>query len=383
MAWDAGVAVVGAGVIGLACAEQLAAAGHDVLVLDADRIGDGATGAALGALMPHAPTAPTPLADAQMDSLAAMPGWIAGIEARSGLGTDHRRVGRIEILSSPRAAAQADAKIAAARERWAALSDRDMPLRRIDGEAARAAVPHIADAPHGYLADDVTAQIDPPKLLAGLAGACRAAGARVLDHAPVRTLQGDGDGVTLDTGAGAIRAGDAVIAAGIGTTSGAPLTDPPIRAVKGEAMRLPGLGDGVPRPVVTGPGGFALTRTDGLAVGSTSDRTAPLERTVTRDGLHALMGRARKLLAIDPATYGPLVWSGFRPAAPDGQPVIGPHPTQPRVVLALGHFKTGLSLAPGTAMAITAIIAGRTPAAPWRAFDPARFAGRRPDAGKG
>jgi glycine oxidase len=372
---DAELAVIGAGVIGLACTERLRAEGHDVLVLDAGRIGDGATGAALGALMPHAPTGATPLADAQMASLGVLPDWIAGIEARSGLATGYRPVGRIEILPSAKAAAQADAKIAAARDRWAALSDRDRPLRRIDQGEARAAVPRIADAPHGYLTDDVTAQVDPPALLHGLATASRARGARILAHTPVHTLRGDDDGVTLETAAGTIRVDHVVVASGAGDRDGALRGGVPIQGVKGEAMLLPDFADTAPRPIVSGPGGFALTRSDGLAVGSTSDRTAPPDATVTREGRKALMGRARKLLAIAPDTARQHVWSGVRPAAPDGQPVIGPHPRQPRVLLALGHFKTGLSMAPGTAEAVAAHLAGRPVEWPWTAFGAERFAG--------
>jgi len=372
---DAEVAVLGAGVIGLACAERLRADGHDVLVLDAGALGGGATGAALGALMPHAPSAATPLSEAQLASLAALPGWIAGIEARSGLATGYRRVGRIEILPSAEAAARANAKIAAARERWAALSGAASPLRRIDADDARTAVPRIADAPHGYLADDVTAHVDPPALLESLAAACRARGARILNHTPVRTLDADGASVTLDTAAGTIQAGHTVVATGAGDPDGALRGEVPIQGVKGEAMLLPDLGTAAPCPIVSGPGGFALTRADGIAVGSTSDKTAPLDTTVSRDGLNALMGRARNLLGIAPEAARKHLWSGIRPAAPDGQPVIGPHPTKPRVVLALGHFKTGLSMAPGTADAVAAHVDGRPPAWPWRAFDAARFHG--------
>ena len=372
---DADVAVIGAGVIGLASADRLLAAGHDVLVLEAAAIGDGATSAALGALMPHAPTAATPLSVAQRDSLAAMPAWIADVEAHAGIATGYRRVGRIEILPSAKASRQADARIAAARRRWAALSDRETPLRRITPDDARAAVPHIADAPHGYLADDVTAQVDPAALLAGLAAACRQRGGDIRAHTPVRAVHGDATGVTLATPTGKLRASHVVLATGIGRIGDGPPAGVPIRGVKGEAMRLPELADPAPRPLVSGPGGFALTRPDGVAVGSTSDKTAPLESTVTRDGLHALVGRARNLLAVEPAAARKTLWSGFRPAAPDGQPVIGPHPAQPRIVVALGHFKTGLSLAPGTAEAVAALIDGHALAWPWSAFGAERFVG--------
>ncbi len=124
---------------------------------------------------------------------------------------------------------------------------------------------------------------------------------------------------------------------------------------------------------MTGPGGFAIARSDALYIGSTADKTAPHEHTVTREGLSALAGRCRKLTRVDPEPHRKRVWSGIRPAAPDGQPVLGRHPDAPRVILALGHFKTGLSLAPGTADAVAALAADAGPGAPWDAFAPERL----------
>lgn len=370
---DAEVIVVGAGVVGLACAERLATAGRDVLVLEAGSIGGGATGAALGALMPHAPTAETPLTAAQRHSLAALPAWIARVEDRSGRACGYRRVGRVEILPSANASAAAEAKIAAAAQRWADLSDGDTPLRRASAADARNLVPAMADAPHGCLIDRVTAQLDPWALLHALASACRAMGVATVETTPVHGLEADRDGIAAATPNGRWRARWVVLATGCGVPGRSLVPDIAIRAVKGEAMVLPDLGEPTPRPVVSGPGGFALTRPDGVHVGSTSDKTAPRDPTVTREGLSALMGRARKLLAIAPEQRPKRVWSGFRPAAPDGQPVVGAHPETDRVILALGHFKTGLSLAPGTAETVAAMLDGDGPAWPWTAFAPARL----------
>ncbi|NUU64972.1 FAD-binding oxidoreductase [Enterobacteriaceae bacterium BIT-l23] len=61
-------------------------------------------------------------------------------------------------------------------------------------------------------------------------------------------------------------------------------------------------------------------------------------------------------------------WSGFRSASPDGQPLLGPHPHRPGVWLALGHEGLGVTTAPGTAWLLADQITGNKPAidaAPW------------------
>ena len=368
---DTDVIVIGGGVIGLACAERLAAAGHTVVVLEAGTVGSGATGASLGALMPHAPHAENPLSDAQLQSLTAMPERITRIARRGGLPTHYRKVGRIEILASANAAEGADAKIDAAATRWADLGA--TRLRKAAREEVRELAPHVAESAHGYLVDDVTARVDPPAFAHALAAAARADGAAIAETTPVREVRPDAHGVTVVAADGQRRAPTVVVASGRLLPAIAGARAVPMGGVKGEAMALPELADAEPRPVVTGPGGFAIARGDALYIGSTADKTAPHDSTVSAQGLAALSGRCRKLTGIAPEARRKRVWSGIRPAAPDGQPVIGRHPDQPRVILALGHFKTGLSLAAGTADAVAALVAGADPGAPWNAFTPARL----------
>jgi D-amino-acid dehydrogenase len=50
---------------------------------------------------------------------------------------------------------------------------------------------------------------------------------------------------------------------------------------------------------------------------------------------------------------------GARPATPDSLGVIGPHPSDPRIVFAFGHGHLGLTLSAVTARHVTALIGGR------------------------
>lgn len=67
-------------------------------------------------------------------------------------------------------------------------------------------------------------------------------------------------------------------------------------------------------------------------------------------------------------------WTGFRAATDDKLPLIGPHPSIPRLYLATGHEGLGITTSPGTAELLAAQILGRAPAIPLEPYLPSRFA---------
>jgi glycine/D-amino acid oxidase-like deaminating enzyme len=77
------------------------------------------------------------------------------------------------------------------------------------------------------------------------------------------------------------------------------------------------------------------------------------------------MPRLRNLSAVR-------VWTGFRPSTPDNLPYIGPAPTQENVYIAAGHEGLGITTALGTAELITDMITGREPAIPIESYSPSR-----------
>jgi D-amino-acid dehydrogenase len=96
----------------------------------------------------------------------------------------------------------------------------------------------------------------------------------------------------------------------------------------------------------------------------------PSERRIRQLGEET----ARFMPSLGGSTFaeGPGGWAGFRPATPDGLPLIGPVPGAPGVVLATGHGMLGVTLAPATGLAVTHLVRGERP--DWLApFDPARM----------
>lgn len=66
-------------------------------------------------------------------------------------------------------------------------------------------------------------------------------------------------------------------------------------------------------------------------------------------------------------------WTGFRAASPDGLPLLGPHPDQPGLWLALGHEGLGVTAAPASAKLLMALIFGETPPIDPAPYLPARL----------
>lgn len=70
---------------------------------------------------------------------------------------------------------------------------------------------------------------------------------------------------------------------------------------------------------------------------------------------------------------GSTQWMGHRPCTPDSLPLIGEHPRQKDIICAFGHGHVGLSGASFTSRAVTSIVNGEAPEASWSAFSPSRY----------
>jgi glycine/D-amino acid oxidase-like deaminating enzyme len=117
---------------------------------------------------------------------------------------------------------------------------------------------------------------------------------------------------------------------------------------------------------------YLVPRADELLVGSTMERVGLAVET-TPEALDALRERA---VALCPALAGARVtrsWSGLRPVTPDLQPIIGADPSDQRVILACGHSRNGILLAPLTGQWVAEQLLGREPTADLTPFSLGRF----------
>jgi glycine oxidase len=157
-----------------------------------------------------------------------------------------------------------------------------------------------------------------------------------------------GDQITQAGVPDEIRGERVILAAGAWSAG---LVDVPVRPVKGQIMRLrspqPLLGRCV-RGTVHGASVYLVPRGDGeLVVGATQEELG-FDTRVTAGGLYELLRDARELVPGVTELEVADVVAGLRPGTPDNVPLIGPSGT-PGLVLATGHHRGGVLLAPLTA----------------------------------
>lgn len=322
------VTVVGGGIFGLSTAWEVLRRGAQVRVLDAARIGAGASGGNVGALAPHAPEAWNAKKQAQLESLLGAEAFWADVAAAGGMDPGYARHGRLQPVTD---VAKAEARIAGAAAHW----PEGMVLRVIEVTQAPLA------PPGPWLLDSLSARLAPRRALGSLSAAIRARGGVIEEGCGALTV--------ADVPAPAIWATGA---AGLAALS-EDLRRPVGGGVKGQSalLRFDALGS----PQLYLDGLHVVPHGDGtVAIGSTSERefvdAAP-------DGqLEALIARARDLV---PALADvPVVdrWAGIRPRAVSRAPLLGAWPGRPGHWVANGGFKIGFGMAPWVAAAMADLV---------------------------
>ncbi len=347
------ILILGGGVIGLACAWRLAAAGARVELFEARDIGHGATLAALGALWPASPLAAGPLQQLHRASLWQFEEFAAGLAQYTGLPIGFLRLGRLELLNSDKAAARARLEAQTACAQWPSFGNSLPVMELLEPAPLAARWPHLAPVPHPGLLCRATAQVHVPQLVTALHAACLSAGVVFHTHTPAAALPISGQRVLGVRTADKLYEADAVlVAAGAWSGQLAPAVSAaaPIRPAKGQglALRIP---PGLRLQTIVKSESIYLIPWNApgeILVGSTTEPEAGFDETPTPAARQTLLAGAAHII---PALHDAVVlrhWTGLRPQNPAQRhpPIMGPHPQIPNLHLCTGHFKTGLGLAP-------------------------------------
>jgi len=364
------VAVVGGGIVGLACAWYAARLGMSVVVLERDRVGGGASGVAAGMLAPvtEADFGEDELLELNLAAADRWPSFAAELEAASGLGCGFRETGAL-VVAADRDDAEQLRRLA---ELHTALG---LPSRWVVPREARALEPGLSPRVRGAIHAPRDHQADPVATVRALAAACRAAGVEVREHVEVGELVRTGGRATgVGTATAEVAADTVVVAAGAWSAALAP-DAPPVRPVKGQiaALRAPDPSL-APVHVLRTPRCYLLARADGRVVLGATMEERGFDAATTADGVFRLLEAAREVLP----DVGELEWTGvrasLRPGTPDNLPAVG-RGTCDGLVWATGHFRNGVLLAPLTGELVAAMLDGDGD--PPAALDPGRFAAER------
>lgn len=395
MADRADIAVVGAGIIGVACALQLARQGRQVLVIDQQAPGMGASYGNAGHL---ATEQVFPIADLSilkrlpamlMDPMGplrldwkymprALPWFVrlllnlspapyqrtvAGIRAlnEDSLGAWQRllhSIDRSQLLREDGSLlvferAESKAALNALQQR---MQQQQVAVEFWSGDAVRKAAPQLSDSIQGGLFFPNTGHfLDPYQVVCELVEAAKALGVQFLQR-QVLDAQVAAQGVTLVTDQGPLQASQVLVACGAHSARlTAALTGKkvPLDTERGYHLMLPHEPQRLPFAVTSLERKFIMTpMTGGLRLAGTVE-FAGLERPANMQRAWQLHRLSQGLFRQDLSVEGATPWMGFRPSLPDSLPVID-RVCEGKVLLAFGHQHLGLTQA-----AVTAEMVGR------------------------
>jgi glycine oxidase len=380
------VLVIGGGVIGLSLAWRARERGMSVTVLERDTLGSGTSQVAAGMLAPVAEAefgeAGRRVLELGLRSAELWPSFAEQLQAASGIDVGLLRTGTLMLARDEDEARELERQVAFREGLGLATS-------RLRGSEAREREPALAPSTRIALEAPDDHSVDPRAVLAALRAACESSGVELREHARAERVESDAGrvgGVTL-AGGETLAAGQVVLAAGAWSAqiAGAELDGArpgatvPVRPVRGQLLRLRDpAGPGLLSRVIRFEGGYVVPRADGRYVlGATvEERGFDVEPDV--GGVYELLREAHEVVPGVSELKIEELCVGLRPGMPDNAPAIGAGSPE-GLVLATGHHRNGILLAPLTAELGAKLLCGEQMDASERALldacDPRRFAG--------
>lgn len=362
------VAVAGAGLAGLVVAWRCAQRGLAVTAVD-PAPGAGASWAAAGMLAPvtEAAYGEEALLALARASLRRWPSFAAELAEASGLPVPLRTAGTLLVGCD-------EDDLRTIEHLHGYLRELDLPAQRLGPSGCRRREDALSTRVRGGLLVEGDHSVEPRAVHAALLAAAQRAGV-VLRREPVqRLLVEDGRAVGLGTGSGPVTADAVVLALGAYSTSLPGVPALPVRPVKGQILRLAGepLLAGTVRAVVRGRSVYLVPHDDGrLVVGATVEERGFDDR-VTAGGVLDLLTDAEQVVPGVRELALVETLARFRPGTPDNAPLLGAA-ALPGLVLATGHYRNGVLLAPVTGEAVAALLADGALPELARPFVPERF----------
>ena len=379
---SADVLIIGAGVYGCALAYFLSSFGRDVLVVDADDIGAGASGANAGNL--HLQLSPFSHADKSREWVEAfvrnLPLFLDALELWRQLAGE--LPGNLELrCPGGLMVAQTAEQLARLRDKVALEQSQGLDVHLIDGAELRALAPYLSESviaasycPQEGMANALGAVV-------ALADGARRNGARFLLHAPVKRVQESGGTFAVDTLRGTLHGRNLVVAAGSSSADVAALAglDIPLAQRVIQIVATEPCERFIDHLVYHGEARLTLKQAANGNVIIGGGWTAAVDRVFARPAvLHeSLRGSLAVAHAVVPSLACVNVirsWAGPNVYTPDGNPILGAVPGRPGLWLAVCNTY-GFTLGPLCALLVAQAITGRATAYDLDRYSIARFAG--------
>ena len=359
--------VAGGGVIGASIALELAEAGLKVGLYDSQEPGREASWASAG-MISAAPESPgmIPFVPISLASVAIYPKFIEKVEAISGMNVAYRKDGAIDVLLVGGIEEELSTIIAL---------QHGVGLRAeaLTAEQARDMEPSLTEEVQAAIFRPDEASLDNRAFTYAVLKAAQRKGVEIFAGNGAESLwKEDGRCKGLNLNSGRVEARWTIIAAGCfsaaieGVAPYAPVfpAKGQMIALRSEAVRI--------HHVIWLDHTYLVPRNDGrIIAGSTIERTG-FDHDVTAGGIKKILMEAIKLApGLEKATIEE-TWAGLRPDSPDHLPILGPTDMD-GLLIATGHFRSGILLAPVTAVLMREWICSQKVSVEWERFSPMRF----------
>ena len=370
------VVIVGGGVVGLSIGYALALEGIRPTILDRQEPGQGASWAGAGMIPPYTERLTTnPTLELRSWSALTYPDWSARLRDETGVDNGYRVTGGVDVAASQ----HEDDELRSMAGRWRAervAYERMEPADFVRVEPALNPTLRVAY----YLPD--RAQIRNPRHIHALRLALEARGASIVPDAAVVGFDRAGDRVVaVRTATGSVACGTVVVAAG--AWSGGLLArlglDVPTPPLKGQIVLLRPDRPLIRRIVEHGRM-YLVPRDDHrVLIGATEEASGFDDRTTER-AVADLRAEAYHLCPTLVEAEVERSWAGLRPGSVDSRPYLGFAPGLDNVLVATGHKRAGIQLAPATALVIADLVIGRPAPIDLDPFRPGREPAFGPEA---
>jgi glycine oxidase len=338
------IGIVGAGIIGLSCADALAARGARVLLVGESHAGESSPAAA-GMLAPHIESNDTPARTLGVAARDRYPAWVDELRDVTGIPIVLLRNGVLELPHNESSAAEMRAR-ASAGSLWLEPPD----VRSLESAVV---------APHGALLHEDDGAVDNVALLEALRRRLllQERLVRLVDAQVVRISPG-GLHPAIITRSSRYEVDRIVLATGAWVNDVEGLPAPvPVEPLRGQMLALAGAPSA---HVIFAHDVYLVPRNGSTLAGATMERVG-FESATTPEALEGFRRAAAQILP--PLAHADELrsWSGLRPVTPDFLPIIDRDPHYPSLIYACGHSRNGILLAPLTGDCVAALALGEEP----------------------
>lgn len=347
------VLIIGGGVIGCGIAHELAKSKTKVLLLEKEQVGTGASYASAGMVAPLSDNLEEgPLLELGLRSFNIYQPFLREVEASAGMGVECLPSGIIRTATT-------EEEVFDLKRSLDMAKGVGIELQYLDGDEARKLEPLLGPRVLAATWSPTEPQLNPSRLVEALRRSAVSRGAVIREQSPVSGMVRAGsriDGVRV---AGeTVHAGTIVLATGSWACQAGDWLgfDLPVYPVRGQVVYVNKLARPLQHTIMHGMT-YATPKGDSTTlVGSTLEEDVGFDQRVTVAGMASILTRIQDLAPSIGLTTVNHTRAGLRPWSRDHLPVLGPAPGADNLVIAAGHYRSGILLTPVTARMIVDFI---------------------------